>query len=275
MKFLIYDYSTPWNTEPLYFNESLNKLSHIGVESHIFDKNMSIFDNFDYVKPEVFITAIQHLNNDIISYLQNTPNRLFTLVINTNNANEKVIKELNSHLKSLPIKFLLFGTKKIEETKEYAQIMQCADIFSYSDTKLKFNINKLIFVDSKEDLVDYDNETYHYTSTNFDLKKDVDFMLTAAQFKSIYKNYDKIIFKDINYIGSQVAFDAIFSGTKVIFDTKEDSTDTLNHIFKGQKFLSSVKQHHTCLNRTKGLLSGLSLNDLAQEVNNLISMEVK
>jgi hypothetical protein len=66
MKFLISDYSTPWNTEPFYINAALSK---INIESKIFDSRSSIYDEFDLFKPDILITHISGVSKDMIHYM--------------------------------------------------------------------------------------------------------------------------------------------------------------------------------------------------------------
>ncbi|MFN9956944.1 MAG: hypothetical protein ACK55I_27900, partial [bacterium] len=64
----------------------------------------------------------------------------------------------------------------------------------------------------------------------------------------------------------------IYSGTKVIFDTKESNDlEQINSIFKGGKLLSSVKNKHTCLHRVKSLLSQLNCKDIIEKLESEIS----
>ena len=59
MKFLIYDYTNQWNTESLYFNAGINLLNNQNISSHIFNNNMSVYDNIDNIKPDAVITNIK------------------------------------------------------------------------------------------------------------------------------------------------------------------------------------------------------------------------
>ena len=68
MKTLIHNYSSGLSTEPMYFNQCLTEC---GVESHLWgDPNVSAFDMFDAINPEIFISHYRFLTNDIIKYIR-------------------------------------------------------------------------------------------------------------------------------------------------------------------------------------------------------------
>jgi hypothetical protein len=261
MKFLISNYSTPWNTEPFYINAAL---SLIGVESKIFNPQGSIYDECDSFLPDVIITNINHISKSVLHYLIN--NKKITLMVNTEGASKEDIQKLSSSIVSAGINTIFFGSVDLElnETK-YVKIIPSADIF-LNKGKNEYNINKLIFVSNKDDIVEMDG-SYHYTSQIQSLLSDVDFILPINVLATLFANYDEIIFKDPAYIGSQTSFNAIYSGTKVIFDTKDNNNlEKINTIFKGGKFLSSVKNKHTCLHRVKSLLSQLNCKDITDKI---------
>ena len=268
MKFLVYNYSTPWNTQPLYFNTCLNTLS--GTQSVMFDNSLSVFDNFDKVEPDIFITSIENLHKDLISYIENNQTKLLKLAINVDKGNIESVSKLNSLLETLPIKFLLFGTSKYDNIKNYIHLLNAADV-SLSDMKMhqNFEIDELIFINSKEEIREK-NYTYHYTSTNANLKQDVDFILDIRDLKKVLKNYKKIVFANPEYIGTQIMFESIYSGVKTVFDTTNDVTENINDIFKGEKMFSSVKKHHTSLHRLKKILSYFTHSTYTDQIDSLI-----
>ena len=258
MRFLISNYSTPWNTEPLYIN---NCLLNIKENSKILNPNNSIYDEFDAFKPDVFITHISHLNKDIIHYILNNGNHIL-LVINTNYVDSESINKVINDLHLIyGIKIILFGEKNIDSSVvENIAFLPSADVFLPQGEK-KYSIQKLIFVEKEEEITELDG-TYHYTSCNNDLFNKVDFTLPINVLNTLFPNYKEIIFKGGSYIGTQLSFNAIYSGAKVIFDTKEKiHLDKIDDIFKGGSLLSSVKNRHTCINRVKTLLSQLPIKD--------------
>lgn len=264
MKFLISDYSTPWHTEPYYFNAGLNL---VGQESNILNHNVSMYDNFDRFTPDIYITHISQLSKDVIRYI--TENKKIKLLINTNFANPDLVKKNDEYLISSKIDYSFFGNNSPDNMTKYVKILFGADIF-LNRQKKQYNISKLIFIESKNQIEKLDG-TYHYTATNQEMIENVDIIFPSTTLSLLFNSYDEIIFKGSSYIGSQVAFDAIYSGTKVIFDTKEaKDLDKIDEIFKKQKLLTSVKNKHTCLHRLKSLMSQVSCEDIAQKVENKI-----
>lgn len=268
MKFLISNYSTPWNTEPFYINAALLAA---GQKCKIFNiQQSSIYDEFDSFNPDVLVTHISHLSKDIIHYVLNNQNKL-SLFVNVNNVETSKLEEFANSLNDRKINITFFGDQDIKLTNNnYIKLMSSADIF-LNNTGVKYSIQKLIFVDKEKDIVEL-NGTYHYTSCNQNLIDKVDFVLPINIMCTLFSNYKEIIFTGEAYIGSQISFNAIYSGTKVIFDTKEsNSLEKINDIFKGAKLLSSVKNKHTCLHRTKSLFSSLN----SKEINDSLEREIE
>lgn len=261
MRFLISNYSHPWFTEPYYFNAGINLIE--GASSVLFDNQRSAYDNFDISKPDVFVTHASQLNGDIVHYLKN--NTSIKIAINVNSVDDENISKLNDFLKLQNIEPLFFGSQNSSANVKYVKILEAADIFLQSGTEA-YKIQQLIFVDKPEDIVE-SNCTRHYVSTRQDLSNVVDFILPINGLNMIFTNYNEIIFKGDSFIGSQIAFNAIYSGTKVIFDTKESSSlDKIDDIFKNQKLLSSVRNKHTGMHRLKTLLSSLQCTELSKKV---------
>ena len=70
MKFLINDYSTSLNTEPLYLNATINLFNEFGVESRLYNTSLSLYDNLDKTNPDVYILDIEQISTDLLSYMQ-------------------------------------------------------------------------------------------------------------------------------------------------------------------------------------------------------------
>lgn len=267
MKFLISNYSTPWNTEPYYFNAGLLMA---GEESSIFDTTISVYDNFDKSNPDVFICHVGNISKDLIHYIKENPK--IKLLFNINAADTNLIEKAHQILNTNNINYIFFGNQdslpQIDNIK-YLKLLPGADVF-INKQKSQYNIDKLIFIDSKNQIEKLSG-TYHYTTTNPELGNDVDLFFPIMTLSLLFNNYDEIIFKGNSYIGSQISFNAIYSGTKVIFDTKENvDLDKIDAIFKKQKLLTSVKNKHTCLHRLKSLMSQLSYNEIAIKIERLI-----
>lgn len=262
MKFLISNYSTPWNTESFYIHASL---STINEPCKLFNiQQSSIYDEFDSFDPDVFITHISHLSKDIMHYILN--NKKINLLVNVNNIDTSKLDEFSDSLKKNNIPVVFFGNPDLKITNnKYIRILQGADIFLNGGEKT-YSVEKLIFVDKEEEIIEIDG-TYHYTSHNQSLVDKLDFILPINVLNTLFANYKEIVFKGNSYIGSQLSFNAIYSGAKVTFDTKiSEDLDRIDSIFKGGKLLSSVKSRHTCLHRVKSLLSYLNDKEISEKL---------
>lgn len=261
MKFLVSNYATPWNTEPFYISAAL---SSVGVESKVFDPRSSIYDELDKFDPSVIVTHIGHISKSMLHYFLHV--KKIQMLINVGEATIENIDALASSLKQNNIEAVFFGEKDLSiKSGTYIKVQQCADIFLQNGSR-KYNIDKLIFVQNAEDIVDLDG-SYHYTTNIDELSSVVDFILPIHVLNTLFCNYDEIIFKGGSYVGSELAFNAIYSGAKVIFDTNDaHNLEKINTIFKSGKLLSSVKNRHTCLHRVKSLLSQLNCKDITDKL---------
>jgi hypothetical protein len=268
MRFLIYNYSTPWSTEPHYLNASLNVLN---AYSATFDNTKSLYDNFDLHRPDVFITHISALPRDFIEYQKNNPDKNIQLALNINGVQSENLKIVIDTLNNNNVKFILFGNydPNIQNAK-FVKILPAADLFM-NNAKKFYDIDKAIFVSEESQIKEYDN-TYHIFTTNQDISDKVDFLLSIFDLNSILVNYKEIVFKDVSFLNSQVLFDAIKYNTKVTFDFKNSNdTDKINDIFKGEKLFPCMKYKHTCFNRLKTLVSQISGSDkIVEQINNRI-----
>ena len=92
MKMLIQNYSSGLSTEAMYFNQCLREG---GLESHMWaDGQISAFDIFDAVKPDIFISHYKFITTDIIKYLKQAKN--IPMVLNVTGTNEQEIQQIES-----------------------------------------------------------------------------------------------------------------------------------------------------------------------------------
>ena len=268
MRFLIYNYGTPWSTEPNYFNAALSTL---GTYSAMFDNTKSFYDNFDLNNPDVFITHAMALPRDFIEYQKNNPNKNIQLVLNINGVQNENLKIIVDALNNNNVKFVLFGNYDPNlQNAKFVKILPAADLF-INNAKKFYDIDKAIFVSEESQIKQYDN-TYHIFTINQDISDKVDFFLSIFDLNSVLVNYKEIVFKDVSFLNSQVLFDAIKYNTKVTFDFKNSNdTDKINDIFKGEKLFTCMKHKHTCFNRLKTLVSQILGSDkIVEQINNRI-----
>lgn len=273
MKFLIHDYSTPWNTEPLYLNATLNLFNQFGIQSTLYDSRISLYDNLDRNNPDCYILDIENINSDLMSYLQdnNKKAKKLKLLINMSKANEEIINTLQEKFSNVDLNFTFFGDKYLQ-LKNYCHILPSVDLFLANiHFKKEYNIDKLIFVYDDSEITDYDG-SYHYTTLNLEIKDKVDFVVDISHLQRLFVNYENIIFKNSCYIGTEVCFNAIYTGIKTTFEPMDnDIRDKLDLVFKGEKLLKSVKNYHTCLNRVQKLASIIDCKDILNNVHEIES----
>lgn len=254
MKILVDNYLSNEHTQPLYFYESLRNIE--GIESFYWPQRSSAYDVFDDVKPDIFISSV-NCEYEKVHYLERSD---MSHVINTDGG--ELIQNLKDAL-GKNTTYISFSNKP-----ECKRIMHCADTNLLRNTdSIDFNIPTAYFV-TKESNVD-DKGSYHKISCNFDK---VDVMLPEYQLFTLYRHYDKIIFRDIKAF-NQSFFDALLVCDNVYYENVDDSLDEIsNKIFKqvlniknkDNVDMSAVRDHvlekHTCVNRTKSLLSQLPIN---------------
>ena len=156
-------------------------------------------------------------------------------------------------------------------------ILHGADIYLSPAEKLDYKIDKAIIVQNKSQ-IDYSySGSYHYLSTNEQLVKDVDIVQPIMRIHNLYSNYSEIIFKPFHDIIPQVFFDAILNNDNVSYECDGTEKSKLtNEKIKSilgediSKWRNIVKLKHTCLNRTKSLLSQLPCNDLVLKLGKII-----
>jgi hypothetical protein len=287
MKLVITDYSSYNQTEPSYFNTSLNLID--GCSSTLWNTSqISAYDIFDMVKPNIWITHIKSIVTDGLAYMsKEDPN--IQLIINITSANQEEVYNVENFILDKKINCAFFFTNlddsAIKSKKiKILNIQLGADIF-LGDGKLNYYIDKGIFVNNKSEMKSY-NGSFHYIANNQSLEKDVDVTLSIQQLSSIYKNYGEIVFRYFDRIVPQLFYDAVYRGNKVYYDI--DNTEKVEYVnskFKkllkidtdlcsdGLDFNSikeCVKSKHTCLNRVKSLLSQLPCNDMIEKLETII-----
>jgi hypothetical protein len=277
MKFLVDNYSSTYHTEPMYINAVLNLIE--GCSSDMKSNSMSVYDNFDLVNPDFFITHGGKLSQDIISYLKEHNN--IYLVVNISGVTQEQIQNLEMVLKANGIDKVTFFTNYpnhgiVTKNINVFVLAHGADIFLSKNNEVKYQIQQGVVVSNKSQITKREG-TYHYLSNMSSISKDVDIFLPTVYMSNFYKNYDKIVFKSFGKVIPQSYFDAILSGNMVEYEpdsSNDPAVAILANIFEGcdtfEKVKQQVRNKHTCLHRTKSLLSQLPCNELVIKLGNII-----
>ena len=281
MKILINNYSNSHSTEPIYLNTAFNAA---GCESTLWPSNVSTFDIFDMVQPNIHITHHSKLTIDLATYLKEAKNIDF--IINITGLNQDHLIAMEEKLLSFNIKPKLYFVNHYDHNLKSNRVnimtlLHGADIF-FGKGKKQYSINSAILIDNKDQIYPY-GDTYHYLSVNDQLVNDVDICMPLHHMSQLWGNYDKIIIRYFNNSLSQIFYDAAYYNNNVYFDLKdrtlldyvlakmlgEGKHCDLN-IQESGNVSDKIKQKHTCLHRAKSLLSQLPRKEQIDKLNNII-----
>jgi hypothetical protein len=279
---LISHYLQEHSTESLYFNSILNT---VGCKSTIWNDNVSAYDILDLVKPDICITHYKKVSMDLVSYLQE--NRGIDLVLNITGINQDNLNTLDSKLKELSItpKFMFsnYYDHGLVTKSNIVTILHGADILLSKSPK-QYDVDYGIFVDNTDQLKPI-GETYHFISDNSKIEDKIDIYLPIYRLTHLYPNYNNIVFKYFQDGLTQTFYDAAAVSDNVFFDIV-DPTELDAHLNKllgtknekhcdiQTKDSGSIKEailsKHTCLHRTKTLLSQFSAKEYIDKLQNMI-----
>lgn len=273
MIFLIDNYTTPNNSQPLYLHNALLKHG----KSYTFNiSNANIFDVYDTVKPNIIITTAERLNSATILYFQENKHLDLSLILNVDNIKLEDITTLIQYLKKNDIKVQYLFTSNYDIPNNISninivKIQNAADTNEVIKLDFDFKIPLGIVVDTLPNDMKHTN-SFHVISTNPKLQNVVDICLPCISLRSLYDKYDTIILKNITHI-SQILFDAVLFGNKVYYDNDENSEHiqkNIEKIFKKDFNLNYnsdnrlndftelkqvIMEKHTGYNRAKTILS--------------------
>lgn len=278
MKILIENYNSLYNTEAGYLQNTLNLA---GCETYSWDTNIySAYDAIDMVKPDILIMKWNcQRRQDIINYV--TENTIAPeLVVNVTRSPKQIVNQLKSLSKSK-----IFFTNDYAESdyniKKTHLLMPAADIFIPQMPTPEYSIDAAICYENFEPQT-FSYETYHKLHFGTFNDKNCDLNVTLINLASIYNKYKQfVLIGGIDFIFSQVFFDANLRSGKVIIKNKPEENDevkfVLNKIFtfnESEPLEHQVKyqitKKHTCLNRTQELLLLLNNKAAAEKLNNQI-----
>jgi hypothetical protein len=278
MRFLIDNYANSESTEPYYLNATINNID--GCVSHLWNRNQtSAYDIFDIVKPDIFIAQKDHISLDALKYM--SEHKSIGMIINVTGFNGEELLNLENIVQQnkLNVPFVFNnGIDRLKSNKiNVLNILNSADIYLLAVDKLDYKIDKAIMVQKKSQ-IDYSySGTYHYLSTSEELVKDVDIVQPVMRMQNIYRNYSEIVFKPFRDVIPQIFFDAIVNNNKVSYECDgTEKSRLMNEKIKSilgedkSEWQKIVKSKHTCLNRTKSLLSQLPCNDAVSKLGEMI-----
>lgn len=278
MRTLIENYSNLYSTEAAYFQ---NAFKMAGCESHIWDTNIhSAYDAIDMTKPDILIMRWNsQRRDDIIRYVTENPIAP-ELVINVTRAPKQIINQLKSLAKA-KIFFTNEYTESDYDIKKTHLIIPGADVFIPPISIPEYSVEAAICYENLKSQ-EFPYESYHklHFGTFNDNKCDLN--VTLINLVSLYNKYKRfILMGDIDFIFSQIFFDANLRANKVIIKNKEEDNDEVKFILSTifsfnenepieNQIQYQIRKNHTCLNRTKQLLLLLNNEYAAQKLDTQI-----
>ena len=287
MKTLIHNYSSGLSTEPMYFNQCLTEC---GVESHLWgDPNVSAFDMFDAINPEIFISHYRFLTNDIIKYIRQ--NNKIEMILNTTGASEQelqTLEEMYDH-ENIKTPFIFtnlydfmykFKPKKIK----MVNIIPAADIFLQPVPSPSFEIDLAIVSTDNNNIIQeikQEQDVYHLLSLGKE-NKSFDLAVDIRTITGLYERYKELmLIDDIAIVSSQILFDASQKAKKVSVRVNNSQQEILDKVLAmlfhaendsqdvGEMIRQQIKRKHTCLNRTARLTRLLKNEEASKQLQSM------
>ena len=303
MKALVQNYTTSTSTEAAYLHESLNCLD--GVESAFWtDTNVSVFDMFDIVKPDIFITHITLLSDDTLKYLRR--NQRIRLILNITGSSQENLDLVNHVIKETKITCPLLFTNQpkrlnslISRGVKLISVMHGADLFAGRRGRrfpeYQIDVGLLTDYDKGDRLEELLSsfETYHHLTQNPQPLESSDIHMPAFDMHELYGKYRKFVVSVGDPYIPQAFFDAVIYGNKTYYHCKYEAQkdkmkDVLDGVLKIGRFIcgtqkeiagddsnfdrvkDTVLEKHTCLNRLARIFSNINMPELESQTKKLI-----
>jgi len=285
MKVLISNYNNNGTTESSYLNTVLNM---IDCKSSIWPNNLSTYDAFDIMKPDLHITHHTLLSQDLAFYLKENKN--IDLIVNITGITQDNLTHLESIFTDFGINVSFFFVNRydhglVSRKNNILTILPGADLFLGSEPQ-RYEIDYGIFVNDKSQINPI-GDTYHYITNDQKIEKDADIFLPVEKLNHLYHNYNSIVIKYFDNVFPQLFFDAALK-VPVYFDSpnKNELNSNLKKLLGDDSYCNldnkdsgnisdKIKSKHTCLHRTKSLLSQLSCKDYTDKLQSIIERSVK
>lgn len=286
MKTLIHNYSSATSSEPMYFTKCL-ELCETPV--HLWsDQNISAFDMFDAVQPDVFITHYTFMTNDIVKYL--SQHKKIKTVLNLSGANEQEMETIEQVFVAgnIDVPFVFTNMhdcmyKNKPRGIKMVNIWPSADIFLPPSAVPDFEIDLAVVATDMTDLVKRATEskdTYHLLSLGKD-NEEFDLSTNIQILRGMYDKYNEVLItSDISVVFSQVLFEAALNAKKLSIKVSKDQQGMLDKILASlfhddgndnvaRLVKRQIERKHTCVNRTSRLCKFLKNTDAVKKLDKL------
>jgi hypothetical protein len=284
MRILINNYSSNIQTECFYLSSTINLIK--GCSSIIWEnKEHSAYDIFDMFKPNYFIAHISQIYTDAIHYM--VEHKDIKLIVNVTGADKETVKQLENILIDKGVDIAFFYTNADEElarlkNHNMISIPFGSDVFSGGNT-ISYDVDTAFFVNKESDIPQIPDLSYHSLSLNKNMNNYTDIVLPIPYMKEIYKNYHNIVIKSFDDYIPQLFFDSVFYGNNVKYDLDDSEKQSkvenklkkllkIDNINDFAQVKRAVKNKHTCLHRTKTLLSQLPSHGFISQLDDIIKV---
>lgn len=283
MKLLVQNYSSPYTTEPFYLTECFKR---VGVDSYLWaNAEVSTFDMFDTVNPDVFVGHFAYLTEDTVKYL--SQNKNIKAVINVTGTNEQQLKGITETFMAAGLENLtLFSNNFVHPHGDSVhKIFPALDVFIQA-TPPKFKIPLAILTNKKQETVENfvkDKEVYHLVSYG-ENQEWADFATDIRNFWGVSTSYDKVVLIDDGMIStSQFFFQAnmLCNGLDIVSQTEEQRDafqEILSTLFTSEEtdedvgtvIKKQIIKNHTCFNRASQLAEILGMKEESQKLLEIV-----
>jgi len=277
MKILFDLYNDLVSTESSYLYRAL---SQAGADVYLWEnKNISAFDIFDSVNPNVFVSHYKNLNIDVLKRMSEST---CGLVLNVSGITENEAKNLEQTLAELNIKcsFVFYNHTKPSgfDKIKCIQIMSAADVFIPTappgNRQIKWGIvSDAPNLDVSEDVGDI----YHKIHAGSQAPPDFDVAYGVVDLNRVSSIYENILLSsdDPSITCGQMFFDMTLRLTGKcavsLTDTnKKDIGNFMQSIFPDLPedpaaaktyLISTILRKHTCVNRAERFAQNLDMPD--------------
>jgi hypothetical protein len=282
MKILLDNYNDLYSTEASSIHQCLVRA---GVDAHLWEnKNISAFDAFDQISPDVFVTSYMMLSEDVLKRLSGTK---ISVVIKVEGITENGAADLENTLKEHNIKcaFVYYNFKKpagFSDTKT-VQIMPAADIFIPSIEGGR-KIPCAVISDGDFKTSQY-TEVYHKIGMSMEPVSDADITMNIIDINRCAAMYDNVELcgSNQNLVCGQLFFDMTLKVSgKCIIDITEENKELVAPFMKDvfpdlpekpedakRYVLSTIFSKHTCINRAERLMQNLKFEEACVNLRKL------
>lgn len=289
MKTLFQNYCSSLSTEAMYFHRCFVEAGEEAVMWS--DSNQSVFDTFDFVKPDIFVTHFRFLTHDVFKYLSAKKN--IVMALNVTGASKEDIETIeglakqsnidnptmftnlynsNNNLKGLPTK--IHG------------VYPAADVFIPVMPTPDYKLENCFFsLDDNQQLSELKEkeDEYHVVSFSPNPERSYsDMTLDVTSAASFYHKYKKChLVGDINFVSSQVLLDCLLKSDLVKIKVPDEQQDLLEGVFMelfeepsqdgdvGSIIKSQVKKRHNCFRRSSRLARILKNKELSGKLERM------